>query len=249
MEDEGGVLSNSRVKIIMTTAVNDIKEVMRCFHELCDDYLVKPFDEQELKARLQVGQRIVNLQKELVEARETMRHAATYDALTGLLNRREIVDFVRRELNRTSRENKPLTVILADIDHFKLVNDQLGHLAGDEVLKEVGRRLKSKLRAYDGVGRYGGEEFLLALPGCDLTSALIRADQIRAQVSQTAIPTGSQARKITLSMGVAVANGEMEPDVQAFLHQADAGLYKAKRNGRNRVEQVDEVNPREFARI
>ena len=110
-----------------------------------DDYLVKPFDELELKARLLVGKRILDLQEELVCARESMRHAATHDGLTGLMNRSEIVSMLERELERGRRESKPVGVILGDVDHFKSVNDTLGHLFGDEALREIGRRLRCLL--------------------------------------------------------------------------------------------------------
>src|SRR5208282_3041484 len=129
-----------------------------------DDFLVKPFDEMELKAHLLVGKRILDLQEELVAARESMRHAATHDSLTALTNRGEILAMFKRELERARRERSPVGVILADIDHFKNVNDTLGHLFGDEALREIGRRMRADLRVYDGVGRYGGEEFLLILP-------------------------------------------------------------------------------------
>jgi two-component system cell cycle response regulator len=240
--------SDLYVYMILVTSKENPADLLQAMEAGVDDYLVKPFEEQELKARLQVGQRIVALQRELIEARESMRHASTYDGLTGLLNRQEIVEFVRRELVRSAREKKPLSIILADIDHFKMINDQLGPLAGDEVVKEVGRRLRSKLRAYDGVGRYGGEEFLLVLPGCNLTAALIRADQVRSFVSGKAVETPAKSRTITVSMGVAVASGETEADIQVLLNQADAGLFKAKRNGRNRVEQVDETKDKILTR-
>src|SRR5713101_10006552 len=121
----------------------------------------------------------MDLQEELVSARESMRHAATHDSLTGLMNRGEIVAMLQRELERARREKKPVGVILGDIDHFKSVNDTLGHLFGDEALREKGRRLRAQLRIYDGVGRYGGEEFLLVLPNCDLPNALFRANELR----------------------------------------------------------------------
>ena len=236
------------VYMILVTSKENPTDLLKAIEVGFDDYLVKPFDEQELKARLLVGQRIVALQRELMEARESMHHATTYDRLTGLLNRQEIVEFLRRELVRSAREKKPVSLILADIDLFKIVNDQLGPLAGDEVVKEVGRRLRSRLRAYDGVGRYGGEEFLLVLPGCDLTSALIRADQVRSFVSSKPVETSAKSRTVTVSMGVAVATGETEAELQLLLNQADAGLFKAKRNGRNRVEQVDEAGDKILTR-
>lgn len=231
--------SDLYVYMILVTSKENPTDLIQAIEAGVDDYLVKPFDEQELKVRLLVGQRFVALQRELIEVRESMHHANVYDGLTGLLNRQEIVEFVRRELVRSARDKKPVSIILADIDLFKMINDQLGPIAGDEVVKEVGRRLRSRLRAYDGVGRYGGEEFLLVLPGCDLTSALIRADQVRSLVASKPVETSAKSRTVTVSMGVAVSSGETEAELQLLLNQADASLFKAKRNGRNRVEQVD----------
>jgi diguanylate cyclase (GGDEF)-like protein len=136
-----------------------------------------------------------------------------------------------------------MTVILADLDYFKRINDQYGHLVGDEVLKEVGHRLMAGVRAYDRVGRYGGEEFLLVLPNCDVISAYTRADQIRSLVSGKAIKAGTVVTNVTLSMGLAVADGIAASEPERILRQADIGLYKAKQSGRNRVEQVEEVEP------
>ena len=230
------------IYFLLLTSKDARTDLLKAMEAGADDYLVKPFDEQELRARLLVGTRILRLQQQLVEARESMRWAATYDGLTGLLNRREIVEALRRELARARREKKTVAVIMADIDHFKTINDELGHLAGDEVLTEVGRRLRSELRIYDAAGRYGGEEFLLVLSGCDLTSALIRADQIRLALCKTPIATAVKPQKVTVSMGVAVADGGTEVDLQALLHQADLGLYKAKQEGRDRIGQVDQGN-------
>jgi diguanylate cyclase (GGDEF)-like protein len=231
-------LSDSYVYSILLTSKDSRADLMKALESGADDYLAKPFDEHELKARLLVGMRIVGLQEELIAARERMRYDATRDSLTGLLNRREILELLGRELARSRREKQSLSVMMVDIDHFKRVNDELGHNAGDQVLKEVAKRLKLKLRVYDGVGRYGGEEFLMVLPGCDLTSALIRADQIRSAVSSKVMTTPKTPRRVTLSMGVAVAEGDSAIEMDALLHQADCALYKAKNGGRDQIQSI-----------
>lgn len=228
------------VYTILLTAKETHADLLHAMDAGADDYLVKPFDERELKARLMVGQRIARLQQELIAAREAMRSAATYDALTGLLNRREIIATLRKELTRSAREKRPVGIILADIDNFKSINDELGHIAGDEVLTEIGRKLRSDIRSYDAVGRYGGEEFLAVLPGCDLATTFTRADQLRASVAQAAVSTSAGPRNVTVSVGIVSAtNYDSDVDLQSLLHRADLGLYKAKRNGKNRVEQME----------
>ena len=222
--------------IILLTSKEGRQNMLQAMQAGADDYLAKPFDELELKARLLVGKRILDLQEELVSARESMRHAATHDSLTGLTNRGEILAMLERELERARRERKPVAVILCDVDHFKDVNDTLGHLFGDEALREIGRRLRTQLRVYDGVGRYGGEEFLMVLPSCDLPNALLRADGLREIIAKTPVVCSGEERLITMSMGVAVSACEGKNEVEMLLNQADAGLYKAKENGRNRIE-------------
>ena len=227
--------------VILLTGKDSKKDMLEAMQAGADDYLVKPFDQLELKARLLVGKRIISLHEELVSARESMRYAATHDSLTGLLNRGEALDFLSRESERAKRTGKPLSVILADVDHFKQVNDTLGHLYGDEALKEIASRLRSKLRVYDGVGRYGGEEFLMIIADCDLMTALIKADDLRAWVGSQPIVSSRASRNITVSMGVAVSTDHPASDICSLLNQADRGLYAAKQNGRNRVEHVEET--------
>jgi len=229
------------VYIILLTAKDSRSDLLQALEAGADDYLAKPFDEQELKARLLVGKRILGLQQELVQARESMRFPSPHEGLSGLMNRTEIVKALHTELDRSHRERKPLTLLMVDIDPFKNVDDQMGHLAEDEVLKEVGRRLRSQLRSYDAVGRYGGVQFLVLMPGCDSVAALVRADQIRSAVSSTPIGPSAKGRLVTLSVGVAVADGSKRADAHSVLHQADLGLNKAKQAGRNRVEQIDET--------
>src|SRR5580700_6856041 len=216
--------SGPYVYVILLTSNEGHQKMLEAMQAGADDYLVKPFDELELKARLLVGKRILELQEELVAARESMRHAATHDSLTGLMNRGEIIDMLKRELERARREHRPVGVILGDIDHFKSVNDTLGHLFGDEALREVGRRLREQLRVYDGVGRYGGEEFLMVLPNCDLPNAMLRANELREVISKAPVVCAGEEKLITMSMGVAISANDGKNDLEALLNQADAGL-------------------------
>src|SRR6202050_1671201 len=153
-------------------------------------------------ARLRVGQRILQLEDRLVEARETMRFKATHDPLTALFNRGVIMDLLSRELARTRRENGCTIIMLGDLDHFKNVNDTYGHVVGDEVLREIARRLLASVRSYDFVGRYGGEEFLIVLNNCDSTQAIIRAEEVRDGIANHLVQTMSGALPITMSLGV-----------------------------------------------
>lgn len=233
--------NNSYSYVILLTAKDGKEDLLDGMNAGADDYLAKPFDERELKARLLVGKRIVALHDELVAARESMRYAATHDSLTGILNRGEVVEMLKLEMERARRAGKPVSVVLADVDHFKKINDTFGHPFGDKVLKEVAKCLRSKLRVYDGVGRYGGEEFLLVLTDCNLMNAIIKADDIRASISKTPFTSGTLSSSLTVSMGVGVSTDHPAGDVAALLNQADQGLYRAKANGRNRVEHFEEA--------
>jgi two-component system, cell cycle response regulator len=218
---------------VMLTAKSHKKDRMTAMEAGADDYLSKPVDPAELRSRIMVGKRIIELQ-------QSLRFAATHDFLTNLLNRSEILASLDREFSRAGRENKPTTVILSDIDHFKRVNDTLGHAAGDAVLKEVARRLKLDLRPYDVVGRYGGEEFLIILPGCNLTAGARRADGIRHLIEKDLMNTPFGSTSATVSMGVTATNSSRDRSVAEFLHEADISLYEAKKKGRNRVEIFSE---------
>src|SRR5260370_23955476 len=159
------------VHMVLLTSKESKQDVIEGLESGADDYLIKPFDPAELKARLRTGLRILQLEDRLVEAREDMRFKATHDPLTGLFNRGVILDLLSRELSRSRREDGCTTILLGDVDHFKNVNDTLGHVTGDEVLREIARRLLGSVRSYDFVGRYGGEEFLVVLNQRNLPSA------------------------------------------------------------------------------
>ncbi len=221
---------------ILLTAKSEKQEMLEAMDAGADDFLAKPFDPPELKARLLVGKRIVELQQKLVTANGALHHAASHDFLTSLWNRAAIMAFLQREVARSSREGAALGVILADVDHFKKVNDEMGHETGDYVLQEVAKRFTASLREYDGVGRYGGEEFLLVIPGCDLANTVRRANVIRELIANTPIRTPLRTTCVTVSMGVAVV--EPSTTAELLMRRADAALYQAKRNGRNRVEEM-----------
>ncbi len=194
------------------------------------------FVAHELRARLRAGQRILSLQSELMATREALRLQATFDSLTAIPNRAAILDSLDVELSRAARERRPVAVLMADVDRFKQVNDTRGHQAGDEVLREAAYRMKSVMRNYDAVGRYGGEEFLVVLPGCDAEGALAQAERIREAFDVALFHGQGNLLGITCSLGVAWRNPPSADDADALIREADLALYRAKANGRNRVE-------------
>jgi diguanylate cyclase (GGDEF)-like protein len=214
---------------VMLMAKSHKQDRTKAMEAGADDYLSKPIDPAELRSRIMVGKRILELQ-------QSLRFAATHDFLTTLLNRSEILATLEREVSRGARDGKPASIILADIDRLKRINDTLGNATGDEVLKEVARRLKADLRPYDLVGRHGGGTFLLILPGCNLANGCRRADDIRKLVAQEPIQTSAGTASATVSMGVTATDASRYCTPAEFLQEADVSLYAAKKNGRNRVE-------------
>lgn len=201
-----------------------------------DDYITKPFNNNELRLRLRAGRRIIELQNELLAARDAFRVQATHDSLTGLWNHDEILHILRQELSRAAREDKCVGVIMADIDFFKKINDTYGHLTGDEVLRFTAGKMHSLMRSYDYIGRYGGEEFLIIIPECSLEFAAAFAERIRLSVSSFPIDTSEGMIPVTISFGVAASSKESLKDSDSLVKAADEALYRAKKHGRNRVE-------------
>jgi two-component system cell cycle response regulator len=226
----------SYVYMILLTSKESKEDVVAGLESGADDYLTKPFDPEELKARLRTGLRILNLEDRLVEAREEMRFQATHDALTSLLNRGVIMDLLGRELARSRRERLSTAILMCDLDHFKRVNDTYGHLAGDDVLKETAKRLLASVRSYDFVGRYGGEEFLVVLNNCNPAFALARAEEIRKAIALRPVPSSSGPVPITMSFGLLLSQEWGSRPAEDLLQEADAALYAAKAAGRNCVK-------------
>lgn len=232
-----GELGEERyIYTILITSKNRKQDIIDAMEAGADDFLVKPFYAPELKARVLAGKRILDLQSALLQTQESLRIAATHDALTGLKNRMEVVGILRQELARAQRNGGSVGIIFADIDHFKSINDSIGHLAGDSVLKAVSRRFASAVRIYDQVGRYGGEEFLAVLPGCDLESTRNRAEELLRVVRREPVETSRGSRVVTVSLGIASTSESGFVEVEELLSRADEALYRAKENGRNRVE-------------
>jgi len=223
--------------IILLTAKGRQEDVIEGMNAGADDYITKPFDSGELRVRLRAAQRILDLQSELISTREALREQATHDFLTGLWNRSAILDMFYDEIARAQREEKSVGVMMCDLDHFKKVNDTYGHKAGDRVLCEAAKRLQQTARPYDRIGRYGGEEFLVIVPGCDLTSTGFAAERARAAMAAepVVLPDGTNI-PVMISIGVAAKLGGSKSDAETIIFLADEALYRAKRNGRDRVE-------------
>jgi diguanylate cyclase (GGDEF)-like protein len=178
--------------------------------------------------------RLLVTQNRLILAKEALRREARRDGLTSLWNRKAILGLLERELLRAERDKSPVGLIMIDVDHFKAVNDSLGHAAGDAVLRIIASGIAAVVRPYDSVGRYGGEEFLIVAPGCGVGETWELAERVRVHVAGCNIITGGSSVQVSLSLGVAAA--QAADDIEKLLHAADAALYQAKNAGRNRVE-------------
>ncbi|WP_308639671.1 diguanylate cyclase domain-containing protein [Paenibacillus silvisoli] len=223
------------IPMIVLSGCNDISDKIRCFNMGADDYVVKPFQYDELSARV----------RRLIHRHKEYKHLAFHDPLTGLYNRRYMDQQLQIELDRAMRYPAPLTLVVLDIDHFKTVNDSFGHQAGDRVLQGLSKLLTSKLRRTDFVARWGGEEFVLLLPGASDTEAAAIMQTISQHVRENPIAvmenTGS---KLFITFSAGVVQWKKNTSVSDWMRHADFALYKAKRTGRNRVVKSTLRKPR-----
>jgi diguanylate cyclase (GGDEF)-like protein len=235
---------DSYIYILLLTSKQAHEDIVEGLQAGADDYVTKPCHPAELKARLHTGRRILQLEDKLVEAREEMRFKATHDALTSLWDRGAIFALLQSELSRSIREHSPVSILLCDIDHFKKINDVYGHQTGDEVLEEVSTRLLDAVRSHDAVGRYGGEEFLIVLGGCDSDNLKERAEHVRKSICNSPFATAQGPIPVSLSVGaITIEHWQKSDVIGPYLKQVDAALYQAKALGRNRVVYADTLVP------
>ena len=237
-----GLESDEPPYLILLTSMAEKADIVAGLEAGADDYLVKPFDPGELRARIDVGRRITELQARLREARDAVAHAAMHDALTDALNRRAFADVLSRALSEERRHREGLTLGICDVDEFKKINDVHGHQVGDEVLCGIVRRLESSLRGHDVLSRHGGDEFVVLtghIGEADRASnAASLYERLRASVADRSIPTKAGDLSVTVSFGVGIwGEGDSADDL---LGAADTALYRAKRAGRNRVVFAEE---------
>jgi diguanylate cyclase (GGDEF)-like protein len=227
------------VYIVLLTAKHTKRDVIEGLEAGADDYITKPFEPQELRVRLRNGKRILCLMDQLILAREALREQAARDPLTGLWNHNAVLELLSKEIDRAHRQSTCVGVVLLDLDHFKRINDTYGHLMGDHVLRKTAAALQGSIRPYDAAGRFGGEEFLLVLPGCDRMNAISHAERLRMVLNRLIVEAPAGRAHVTASFGVTVVDSAMLIDADGAVHVADSALYAAKAAGRDRVEFVE----------
>ena len=218
------------IYFILLTTKGEKTDIIKGLEAGADDFLTKPFNQEELKYRIRIGERIINLEHRILQMANT-------DALTSVMNRRAFMERLAQEVERSHRNQTDLSFIISDIDHFKNVNDTYGHQVGDLVLQCFTKTLKKTLRPYDVLGRYGGEEFVVCMPGVTSDQAKCAAERLRKEVEQMEVilPDSAGILQVTSSFGIATCMLESKEEMDLMIKRADDALYRAKEEGRNRV--------------
>jgi diguanylate cyclase (GGDEF)-like protein len=224
------------IYVLMLTAKLRKRETLEGFECGADDYLLKPYAPHELRARLRAGRRILDLQEQLLSAHRLIEAQMTVDPLTGVWNRKVILDILERQLTLSSQSASPVSLVVANIDHFRDINAAFGPLAGDAVLREVARRIRGALRPPDSIGRSVADKFVMVLPGCGARATAKLAEKFRARVDRREIDTSEAMIPVTVSLGVVIASSEKPLDLDTACRLAAKAVSRAKAKGRNRVE-------------
>jgi len=222
-------------QIIMVTVHSQKCDVVDGIDSGADDYMIKPVDLHELQARLNAAIRSLQVHEDLLAARDMLDRQVNIDYLTGVRSRRAIMEMLSKELTRAARNGSTLGVALADLDGLKQVNDTLGHLAGDVILRETAQRMLSCLRPYDGLGRYGGDEFLVVVPDTDNMKFPTLSERLRRVVCERPIRVADLDVPQTITIGTVRALGPKGLDWKQVIRAADEALLQGKQEGRNRV--------------
>jgi len=221
--------------IILLTSKDQKKDIIKGLNSGADDYIKKPFEIQELQARLKTGIRVIELEEKLINAKKEFEKLATKDSLTDLWNRRRMLEILEKEIHRSQRDKKPVATIMADIDRFKSINDSFGHNIGDQVLLEISKRLRQCIRDYDEIGRYGGDELLIVLTNRNLKNAAIVAERLKKTISDRKIRTDKGLLTVTISLGVTSSEKHTKYSSDCMILASDKALLEAKEMGRNHV--------------
>ncbi len=224
------------VYTVLLTVRDSKDDIVTGLEAGADDYLTKPFNANELMARVSIGVRILNLESKLRESMKQLHQLATFDSLTGVHNRRSIYEHAEAELDRARREQRPISLVMMDADRFKSINDQYGHAVGDQALKHIADTILRNRRPYDWVGRWGGEEFLIVLPGTNDSQSHTVAERICQAIAESRISIASGGElEVGVSLGVTSTGLQPDTTLDDLIQQADEALYQAKRQGGGQV--------------
>jgi len=225
--------------IILSTGNCGKEEIIQAMMAGADDVIAKPFNALELKVRVMAGHRIVELQADLIATREELRRLIAHDALTGLLNRRTLFSTLDAQFARIERNKLSCAIMMLDLDHFRLINEDYGRCAGDAVLVETAQRIQQIVRPYDCLGRFAAEEFLLMSPECSCDNAVMIAERIRVAIQQTPVQYQEWTIPVTISIGVVYTEIAKRADIEQLIFDAHMALHRAKQGGRNLVFTID----------